>query len=851
MHRYNRQYSAVLLACFAASCAAGEAVDSESVDSEAVDSEPIDSSAAVARERSGDRAHRDDRHDHRHHRGRPAIDSLATAAARTHRLVGTAVDTPFLIGDSLYGATLAAEFSYVTPGNETKWGSLQPEDAAHWSFGPADSIMSFARRHDLAAKGHVLVWHSQLPPFITDATTPDDLTRELRRNIHEVMTRYRRQTRAWDVVNEAIADDGTMRDTVFSRKLGPAYIADAFRWAHHEDRGAVLYYNDFNIDTINPKSNAVYELVRGLVAAQVPIHGVGFQMHLEAGTAPSTEEIVANLRRFTDLGLRVNISELDVRIAKLTDDQVTRLAIERQVFQRAVAACVQVPGCESLTTWGFTDLDSWIDQTFGPDDPLELDEQYRRKPAYYGMIDGFMNVPVDPPGTPPNLIANSSFEIGSDGWTSSGGRLRASQRTAHTGERSARVTDRTVSSQGAVHDALSLVTAGTTYDVSAWVRISGATTDTVVLGAKTRCAGGADLDIVLASTTATSDGWVQLTGQLAVPDCLSEAIDVVIAGPAAGVDLHVDDVALRRAQQLGRDLFANPDFEIDASGWFGFGGAAVAATTAQAHAGTHSVVATQRTAGFQGPGYNILAAGASLGGTYQASAWVRIAGTSLSPVSMTLKSSCAGSDSFQRIGITTANDAGWSLLTGTIVLPSCPATELTVYFENPPAGTDLYIDDVSLRQDLSVRSRNLIANADFESGSTSGWFGFGSPTLTATTAQAHGGHASVLATNRTASFMGPAVDIAATASPGVYQASAWVRIDGVAASQVFMTAKITCTGATDQFMRIGAADATDSAWTQLTGTLTVPSCPLSGLVVYFEGPAAGVNEYIDDVALER
>src|SRR6185436_5096622 len=183
-----------------------------------------------------------------------------------------------------------------------------------------------------------------------------------------------------------------------------------------------------------------------LVDAHVPIDGVGFQMHLEAQTAPSTEEIVANMTRFTDLGLRVNISELDVRIANAGGDLVTRLALQRQVFHRAVAACVQVPGCESLTTWGFTDLDSWIDETFGPDDPLELDEQYRRKPAYYGLIDGFMAVPVDHPGTPPNLIANGTFEIGSDGWAASGGRLSTSRRTAHTGERSARVSHRTETS---------------------------------------------------------------------------------------------------------------------------------------------------------------------------------------------------------------------------------------------------------------------------------------------------------------------------------------------------------------------------------------------------------------------
>ncbi|HEY0992908.1 MAG TPA: endo-1,4-beta-xylanase [Kofleriaceae bacterium] len=821
MRRCARVHALWLVGGLAVGCATGESADSSS---DAVEVKP---------------------------RRRAPIASLADAAARTGRLVGTAVDTPFLDGDPIYAATLASEFSYVTPGNETKWGSLQPVDPAHWDFAPADAIMSFARRRHLAAKGHVLIWHSQLPPFVTDAVPRDELAALVRRNIREVMHRYRRETRAWDVVNEAVAEDGTLRDTVFLRTLGPTYIADAFRWAREEDRRAVLYYNDFNIDTINAKSNAVYELVRGLVDAHVPIDGVGFQMHLEAQSAPSTEEIVANLTRFTDLGLRVNISELDVRIANAGGDLVTRLALERQVFHRAVAACVQVPGCETLTTWGFTDLDSWIDATFGPDDPLELDEQYHRKPAYYGMIDGFMSVPVDPPGTLPNLVANGSFEIGSDGWVASGGRLSTSQRAAHTGERSARVSHRTEASHGAVYDALSVASRGASYDVSAWVRISRAASDTVTLTATTRCTGGADTVTTLATGTATDEAWLQLAGELAIPDCVAEAIAVSISGPAAGVVLRVDDVALRRREQLGPELVANTGFEADVAGWFGFGGAALSSTEAQAHSGARSAVATGRTATFQGPALDLLAAGAALGGTYRASAWLRIAGTSLSAVAMTLKATCDGATTFRRIGAVTASDGGWSRLTGSIALPSCAATELVAYFEGPPAGTDIYLDDVSLRQDLSLRSPNVIANADFEAGSTSGWFGFGSPVLTATTAQAHVGHWSLLATDRSATFMGPGSDISAAVSPGVYQASAWVRLDGAAASPMFMTAKITCAGSADQFARIGEASATDSAWTQLTGTLTVPSCPLSGLIVYFEGPPAGVNEYIDDVELRR
>src|SRR5262249_10649257 len=155
------------------------------------------------------------------------------------------------------------------------------------------------------------------------------------------------------------------------------------------------------------------------------------------------------------------------------------------------------------------------------------------------------------------------------------------------------------------------------------------------LTATSRCSGAAATQLALATATATRGDWVELTGELAVPDCLADQLDLQIAGPAAGIDLEVGDVSLRRKPQLGPHLTADPGFEPAASGWFGFAGATVSATTAQAHTGARSGLATGRTATFQGPGYNILAAGAVLGATYQASAWVRVANSALSPVSMT------------------------------------------------------------------------------------------------------------------------------------------------------------------------------------------------------------------------
>ena len=415
-------------------------------------------------------------HDDRCGHGRGPVETLADAAARADRRIGTAVDHGPLTAEATYRTVLATEFDYVTPGNEMKWGSLQPDDPEHWSFERADAIVDFADDADQAIKGHTLVWHSQLPAWVDDSLTPAQLRRHLARHIDRTVRHFRREVRAWDVVNEAVADDGTLRDTVFLRKLGPGYIAQAFRDAHRADRDARLYYNDYNIDAINPKSDAVYALVKQLVRQRVPIDGVGLQMHLEAQNAPSVADMVANMQRFADLGLSVNISELDVRVARLPGDRTTKLAVQKQIYHRVVAACMQVRRCVSITTWGFTDRHSWIDSTFGPDDPLPYDDDYQRKPAWYAIVDGFLEVPADPPGTAPNLVANATFESGTAGWTAWGGTLERTQRRAHTGASSVRVTDRTDTFQGPVFDARGVVRSGRAYDVSAWARVSRAPT---------------------------------------------------------------------------------------------------------------------------------------------------------------------------------------------------------------------------------------------------------------------------------------------------------------------------------------------------------------------------------------
>lgn len=182
-----------------------------------------------------------------------------------------------------------------------------------------------------------------------------------------------------------MGDDGRLRNSLFAERLGDEYIAEAFRMAHEADPQAMLIYNDYGAEGMGAKSEGVFRLVEGLIDKKVPIHGVGLQMHIEAQNHPPVADIAANVRRLTGLGLKVNISEMDVRIRGLTGELPARLEKQRQVYHDIIAACIEIKGFMGVTFWGFSDAASWVDSFFGPDDPLLFDDEYKMKPAYYGV----------------------------------------------------------------------------------------------------------------------------------------------------------------------------------------------------------------------------------------------------------------------------------------------------------------------------------------------------------------------------------------------------------------------------------------------------------------------------------
>lgn len=308
--------------------------------------------------------------------------TLADLAQRHGRYFGSATDNPELV-DEPYKAILGSEFDQITPGNGMKWYATEPQQGVFdWTNG--DEIVNLARANHQKVRGHTLVWHSQLPGWLTSGTwTADELRAVLKNHIQTEVRHYRGKVFAWDVVNEAFNEDGTYRETIFYNTLGPGYIADALRWARQADPKVKLYLNDYNIEAVGPKSDAYYHLAKELKAQGVPLDGIGLQAHLalQYGYPATLED---NLRRFSKLGLDTSLTEVDIRMILPATEE--KLAQQAEWYGDLTEACLAVRRCVGITVWDYTDKYSWIPAFFeGQGAALPWDEELQPKPAYYAI----------------------------------------------------------------------------------------------------------------------------------------------------------------------------------------------------------------------------------------------------------------------------------------------------------------------------------------------------------------------------------------------------------------------------------------------------------------------------------
>jgi endo-1,4-beta-xylanase len=187
------------------------------------------------------------------------------------------------------------------------------------------------------------------------------------------------------VVNESFTDGPvTFRPGFWANNIGRSYVERAFRAARAADPDVALFYNDYNIEGIGAKSDSTYAMLQDLKARGVPLDGIGMQMHLIAGQTPS--RMAENFARFAALGLKIHVTELDVRVQ--TPPTAASLQAQAQTYRTVFDVCLKEPACEMVVTWGFTDHASWVPSTFpGWGDALLLDANFAKKPAYQAVHD--------------------------------------------------------------------------------------------------------------------------------------------------------------------------------------------------------------------------------------------------------------------------------------------------------------------------------------------------------------------------------------------------------------------------------------------------------------------------------
>ncbi len=274
---------------------------------------------------------------------------------------------------AVYADIAAEEFNLVTTENSLKWDRLNPLPGKY-RWAEADNLVSHAKARRQAVHGHTLIWHRQLPGWI-QRTDPAERETHMREFIDRVLTRYGDDIPIWDVVNEALEEDGTFRNSIWYEAMGAEFIDTAFRQARASAPNATLLYNEYDVSFAGPKADGLMALMRSLKDANTPVDGVGFQMHLDADF-DRYDEVAANFQTIADMDLDIYITELDVSIRDgQTEGQ------QATVFAEVLSLCLEQPRCKAYQTWGFTDMYSWRSEYR----PLIMDDRYQIKPAYEAL----------------------------------------------------------------------------------------------------------------------------------------------------------------------------------------------------------------------------------------------------------------------------------------------------------------------------------------------------------------------------------------------------------------------------------------------------------------------------------
>lgn len=315
-----------------------------------------------------------------------------------HFLIGAAVN-PLTLNKQK--ELLSYHFNSVTAENEMKFERLHPAED-RYTFEEADRLVDFAKLNGMGVRGHTLVWHNQTPDWVFRDRSGheigrDGLLKRMKEHIDTVVTRYKGLIYAWDVVNEAVSDNGgeMLRSSKWLDIAGSDFIAKAFEYAHAADPGALLFYNDYN-ESVPAKREKIYTLVKSLKERDVPVHGIGMQAHWNLAQ-PTLDHIRQAIERYASLGVTLHITELDVSVFEFEDRRTDLTAPTEEMLELQAVRYEQFFGLfkqykdviSSVTFWGAADDYTWLDgfPVRGRKNwPFVFDEQHRPKQSFWNLV---------------------------------------------------------------------------------------------------------------------------------------------------------------------------------------------------------------------------------------------------------------------------------------------------------------------------------------------------------------------------------------------------------------------------------------------------------------------------------
>jgi len=764
----------------------------------------------------------------RHHFTATAMDQAGNTTTSSAARVLVAIGNRFLgtaPSSAADFASMGDDFNQLTPEDAGKWGVVEAaRDQMNWA--PLDTAYAHARDRGMVFKLHTLIWGQQQPAWLASLSAEEQLA-EIEEWYAALAARYP-DAQLIDVVNEPLHAPPS-----YAAALGGAgatgwdWVITSFEMARRHFPRAELILNDYQILSLAQFTNDYLEIIE-LLQERGLIDGIGLQAHFYERAEISVVE--QNLATLAATGLPIYISEFDVNFA---DD-----ARHANVLRDLASVFFANPSVVGLTHWGHLQGDVW------------------QTNAYLIRSDGSQR-----PGMDWLLCAHAGGtnctvpEYIPSGWqgTEAGLVLQAEDfdegHGVLTGGGSVSYTD-----QGD-WIAFSSVTFDDAWDMfEVTYAKGGGETGSISLHL-----GSPDAAPLMEVDLPPTAGWGT-----------NETIEVPWVPMAGTHDLYVrfnhvygvgnvDSIGFTApaVEPTEINLVQNGHFEVNTAGWTPwYLNPTLSVTNTMAHSGSQSLRVSNRTSGGGDNARYLLTNVVAPGTTYNVSAWVAVGGTAVNTARLSAVVQCsnppAGHNTYPWIHNNSNVTPGqWVELSGSLTIPNCNLTEVSIYIEGTTAGTDVYIDDVSVRPPSS----NLIQNSGFESG-TSGWDPwYLSPTLTTSTDVVYAGSQSLRVTNRTSGSGDNArYNLTNLVTPGTtYAASAWATIGGTQTGTVRLSGVVQCSdppaGHNAYPWIQNNSSVVPGTWVNLAGTLTIPNCNVTEASIYIEGTAAGTDMFVDEVSL--